>query len=117
MENLQYSIIYGVIRPEISEQVSLGILIVSADGVRVRFSQKKLSALRPLYSDNEYVFVGKFLRSLAKGEKNITTDNIDYLSRYSNNLIALSQLQTIDLKPSKSSEDWLYKNYVYSGKN
>ena len=46
---MRYSIIYAVIRPEISERISVGLIIVDGDKVDVRYSQQKLDALRGLF--------------------------------------------------------------------
>ena len=62
----------------------------------------------------KYKFLRKTLKSLGRNAAIQSADAINYLTRYSNNLIALSQLQTIDIAPSESSKDWLYRNYVYS---
>ena len=40
--NLQYSIIYADIRPEIKERLSLGVLTIEQNKVKVYYSQKKL---------------------------------------------------------------------------
>lgn len=111
MKKLEYSIIYGVIRPEISERLSVGLVIVNGDTVKVRYSKKKLEVFKLLLSSAEYEFMSKVLHSLSQNGR-ITSENINYLSRYSNNLIALSPLQVIDLEPSASNEDWLYRQYV-----
>ncbi len=111
---LKYSIIYGVIRPEISEQLSIGIVYVEDNAVSVRYSKKKLDLLKSLFSVQEYDFVRKMLYSLGRNATFKSADTINYLARYSNNLIALSQLQPIDIAPTEESKDWLYRNYVYS---
>ena len=64
---MRYSIIYAVIRPEISERISVGLIIVDGDKVDVR---------------------------------------------YSNNLIAVSPLQTIDIEPTEQSKNRLFRNYI-----
>lgn len=115
MSKLKYSIIYGVIRPEISEQLSLGLIIVDGDKVNVRYSNEKLQTLQNLYSKSEYEFVDKVMKSLSSNNIIKSTDTINYLTRYSNNLIAISSLQEIDLDSSQESQDWLYRNYVYAG--
>ena len=115
MNKLKYSIIFGVLRPEISERISLGLIILDGEEVSIRYSLKKLHALRGLYSKAEYDFVEKVLRSMSKDKTIRTAEDISYLSRYSNNLISLSQLQAIDLAPTKASKEWLYRNYVYAG--
>jgi len=110
--NMKYSIIYGVIRPEIAEQLSVGIIIVDGDEISVRYSTKKMNVMKALYTESEYKFLGKVLRSLSKNGSIQSTDVINYLTRYSNNLIAVSKLQTINLEPTKKNKEWLYKNYV-----
>lgn len=46
--NLQDSIIYADIRPEINERLSLGILTIEQGKVQVMHSEKKLSVLKQL---------------------------------------------------------------------
>ena len=115
MNKLKYSIIYGVIRPEISEQLSLGLIIVDGDKVNVRYSNEKLNALQSLYTPSEYEFVHRVIESLSSGNVIQSTDTINYRTRYANNLIAVSSLHDIDLDSSQESQDWLYRNYVYAG--
>ena len=43
-----------------------------------------------------------------------TAEAIDYLTRYSNNLLAVSPLQPIDIASTKQNKDKLYRNYVYA---
>lgn len=113
--NLKYSIIYAVLRPEISEQISIGLIVVDGDNVGVRCSQKKLKVLQELFSDEEYRFVSRVINSLKNNHNLKSVDYINYLARYSNNLLAISPLQTINVPPTKQSKNWLYKNYVYAG--
>ena len=106
MNNLKYSIIYVVIRPEILEQVSVGMIIVDGEQIDVRYSRQKLNALQELFSEEEYHFISRVVNSV---------EDINYLTRYSNNLIAFSPLQSIDISPTKQSKNWLFRNYVYNG--
>jgi len=103
---MKYSIIYAVIRPEISERVSLGLIFVDGDKVDVRYSQQKLEAVRGLFSPKEYEFLSEVVRSLP-------TEGINYLTRYSNNLIAVSPLQSIDIDATEQSKDSMFRNYIY----
>lgn len=112
---MKYSIIYAVIRPEISEQLSVGLIIVDGNQVNVRYSQKKLTALKGLFSDKEHRFVSRVIGSLRKNRSISSVEAVNYLTRYSNNLIAVSPLQNIDIAPSEKSKDWLFRNYVYDG--
>lgn len=114
---MEFSIIYAVIRPEITERVSIGIIIVDGEDITVRYSTKKINAVKALYSENNYKFIRKFMRSLSEDGNIGSTGEINYLARYSNNLIAFSELQTINLEPTKSNKEWLYRYYIYGRKN
>jgi hypothetical protein len=116
MEKLRYSIIFAVIRPEISEQLSIGLIIVDGDKVEVRYSPDKLNAMQSLFSDKEYRFIAGTVSSMSNGRKVETIEDVNYLIRYSNNLITLSPLQSIDISPTKQNKDWLFANYVYNNK-
>jgi hypothetical protein len=115
MNYFKYSIIYAVIRPEISERLSVGLIIVDGDNVDVFYSREKLKALKLLFSEKECKFISRVVSSMKKDQTVNSTEAINYLTRYSNNLIAVSPLQQIDVAPTKLNKDRLYKNYVYSG--
>lgn len=109
--NLKYSIIYANIRPEIAEKLSLGILIIENEKVNVLYSQKKLNVLKMLYTPKEYGVVSRMVRQELR---KLNPQTLTYLTRYSNNLIAFSQIQNIDNTQSNINSSWLYKNYVYN---
>lgn len=108
---LKYSIIYGVINPETSEQISLGIVIIDGTDITVRYSEKKMSTLKVLCGEEEYKFASRVVRSMNFP----SIANVEYMTRYSNNLIAMSPIQTVDLEPNEKNKKWLYRNYVYAG--
>lgn len=111
--NMKYSIIYAVIRPEISERVSLGLIFVDGDKVDVRYSQQKLDAVRGLFAPKEYEFLSKVVSSMPTDGSINSVEAINYLTRYSNNMIAVSPLQNIDVAPTEQSKISLFKNYIY----
>ena len=111
--SLRYSIIYAVIRPEISERVSVGLIIVDGDNIDIRYSRQKLNAIQPFFSEKEYKLLSRVVVSMNKTVN--STDTINYLTRYSNNLISISPLQRIDITSSKQSKEKLYRYYVYEG--
>lgn len=113
MDNLRYSIIYAAIRPEISEQLSLGVIVAVKGNVDIRYSQEKLEALKNLMTDKEQRFVTSVITSLKKNNSIASVEAVNYLQRYSNNMITLSPWQTIDVEPTEESKDWLFRNYVY----
>jgi hypothetical protein len=115
MKKLRYSIIYAVIRPEISEQISVGLIFVDGDKVDMRYSSEKLKALQGLFPEESYYFISRVVRSMGRRQSEYTADTIDYLTRYSNNMISMSPLQSIDITPTEQNKDKLYRNYVYAG--
>ena len=110
---MKYSIIYAVIRPEISERVSLGLIFVDDDKVDVRYSQQKLDAVRGLFSPKEYEFLSQVISSMPSDNSINSVEAINYLARYSNNLIAISPLQSIDIAATEQSKNSLFRNYIY----
>ena len=113
MNSLRYSIIYAVIRPEISEQLSVGLIIVDNQGIEVRYSQKKLSLLQGVFSKKESKFISRVINSLQRNKSLNSVDAVNYLTRYSNNLITVSPLQTIEIEASEQRKSWMFRNYVY----
>ena len=112
MEELQYSIIYALIRPEIDERISVGIIFCQDEKIDVRYSNAKLRAVKGLLSSVEYCSLRKLLVSLAVSNALASVSQIDYLSRYSNNLLSVSERRTVRMSGSLS-KDKLYKLYVY----
>lgn len=113
MSKLTYSIIYAVIRPEILEQISVGLIFVDGNKVDMRYSNEKLKALQGLFPEESYSFISRVVRSMGRKRTEYTADTIDYLTRYSNNMISISPLQSIDIMPTEQNKDKLYRNYVY----
>ena len=112
--SFKYSIIYTVLRPEISEQISVGLITIDGGKVDIRISTQKLKALRNLFSEKEYRFVSSVVSQLKRNNKINSVEAINYLTRYSNNMIAFSPLQNIEIEPTEQSRNRLYRNYVYS---
>ena len=110
--NLQYSIIYAAIRPEIKERLSLGILTIEQNKVKVYYSQKKLGIVKLLYTPKEYKAISSIVRKELRELASVET--LKYLTRYSNNLISFSPIQSIDKSQANINGEWLYRNYVYN---
>lgn len=112
---MKYSIIYAVLRPEISEQISVGMIYVDGETIDVKYSKQKISALKGLFSENQHKFLSKVVSSIKRNGTIKDIKDINYLTRYSNNLLSISPLQSVDLKPTNKNKDLLYRNYVYGG--
>ena len=115
MKRLKYSIIYAVVRPEISEQISVGLIFVEGDKVEMRYSNEKLKALQGLFPEDSYKFISQVIRSMKLKQSEYTVEMINYLTQYSNNKITISPLQPIDIEPTSQNKEKLYKNYIYAG--
>ena len=109
---MKYSIVYIETRPEIQERLSVSLIVVDGNETQVRTSQKKLKAAEVLLTDKEYRFISRILNEMRVNVPTVKT--IDYLTRYSNNLITISPLQSIDIENTPQNKDWLYRNYVYN---
>ena len=112
---MKYSIIYATLRPEISEQISVGLIISDGEKIDIRYSRNKLSAIKNLYPLKKYKVLSSIISNLKRNQSIKSESEIDYLSRYSNNMITLSPLKKIDMDPTKNNKDLLFKNYVYNG--
>ncbi|MDE6682915.1 MAG: hypothetical protein K2J87_05765 [Muribaculaceae bacterium] len=112
MYKIKYSIIYAVIRPQIKERISVGLIIIDDSSIDIRYSDKKLAALKYLYTESELNFVTEVVRSIDKDGTIKNISDIEYLSRYSNNLISFSSIETIDLEATKENKEWLFHSYV-----
>lgn len=110
---MKYHIVYIETRPEIQEKLSVGVIVMTGEMVEVLTSSKKMKAAEVLLSEKEYRFISRTLGEMKNSVK--TKKVVDYLTRYSNNLITVSPMQTIDMEYSSRNRDWLYRNYVYDG--
>lgn len=113
----QYSIVYGLLNIETTERLSLGIIYVDDNKIDYKYSQKKLSVLKPLLNQNSYHALSTIVTSMGKNNNLKSPERINYLSRYSNNLIQFSPLTTIDLEPTPKNYKWLFETYVFKNHN
>lgn len=113
METLDYSIVYAVIRPEIREQVSVGIIFCQEGKIEVRYSNAKLGVVKNLIPASDYAFLRRSLVSLAMNKKLESVSSIDYLNRYSNNILTVSEIRRVKIDSSRLSKGKLYEMYVH----
>ena len=114
MKSIEFSIIYAVLRQETSEKISVGMIIVDESGIDIIYSDDKLKALKYLFPQSDSDFINRAIRALPLNNSISTKKDIEYMSRYSNNLLTVSPLETIDLEPTESNKKWLFDNYVES---
>ena len=113
MNTLEYSIVYESIRPEIKEQVSVGIIFCQGGVIEVRYSTAKLNAVKQLLPKVDYEYLRRSIVSLSKKSSLDSVASIDYLNRYSNNILTVSEIRKVKMDTESLSKDGLYKMYVY----
>ena len=114
MNTLEYSIVYASIRPEIKERISVGIIFCQGGIIEVKYSTAKLNAVKSLVSKVEYDYLRKVLKSMSKKKVLDSVASIDYLNRYSNNILTVSEIRKVNMDTPNLSKEGLYKMYVYS---
>lgn len=124
-----YSILSAVVRPEIQEKISIGLLLVSTNEVYFQFSKTKLSAVRTLIDSSLYKYLNETIRQIdtavwnensnketifADTDKNIqfSQSYLGYMNNYSNNLINFSAPVEIDLPGNEGLFSTLYNKYI-----
>ena len=129
-----YSILSVVIRPEINEKLSVGLLLVDEKQVSFYVSESKLSVVKKLVSNN--IFKGikssiKFIEKTFMIKQNILSNPqqvlelniedksdvfnygyIDYLSQYNNNVIVFSKPVNINFEYSIELFQKLFQKLV-----
>lgn len=113
MNTLEYSIVYATIRPEIRERVSVGIIFCQDGKIEVRYSTAKLNAVKHLVSEAEYNYLRRTLVTLSTKNVLESVARIDYLNRYSNNVLTVSDIRKVRMDSPRLSRNRLYEMYVY----
>jgi hypothetical protein len=124
-----YTILSAVIRPEIQEKISIGLLLVSANGLFFMCSKNKLSIVRSLIDSSLYKYLNETIRQIDAAISSETAEKgsifvgaphsiqysegyISYMNRYSNNLINFSEPIQIDMPSDNGLFQFLYNKYV-----
>lgn len=131
---VRYSILSALIRPEIQEKVSIGLLFFDNTEVYFGFSKIKVQVCKELLSPSSYRAFKDLLENI---ENKIESDNLDisnkstlklyksritdnvfspsyisYLSKYSNNIVSFSDPKEIYLELKVENFSILYKKYI-----
>lgn len=107
----QYCIVYAVLCLETSERLSVGILAFGNGECSFRYSQKKLNALEKLLPKRVFDFYCNIIKNLDPKELS-QTSSLDYMQRYANNLLAISEVKKVDMQYDQNTTDWLYNSFV-----
>jgi hypothetical protein len=130
----QYSILSVLIRPEIQEKISIGLLLFDANEVYFSFSRNKLHVAKDLLSPASYKILKDIIENIERKIdsdklthsdlkrfnifKNRVDENIfspsfiSYLSRYSNNVISYSSPKEIYLEINDQNFSTLFRKYI-----
>src|SRR6266487_2566257 len=115
-----YSILSVLIRPEIQEKVSLGLLLFDSKKIFFNYSKNKLHASKALLSEDSYKLLkdsiknieskaisendllgSKISQQLVFGDEmlvnSFSPQYISYLNRYNNNVLSFTSPKQIDL--------------------
>ncbi|MCF8247224.1 MAG: hypothetical protein K9J37_14715 [Saprospiraceae bacterium] len=128
------SVISAVIRPEIKEKVSIGLLLIGDDKLYLGFSKNKLEVVSQLLPTDVFrglrFNVKNFQQVAVENEGNRTlftnhltvVENLNatifsesylgYLSNYKNNIISVSAPNSISIAPTQEVFERLFKKLV-----
>lgn len=96
---------------ETAERISVGLLVMGKNESTYLYSQKKLDAIQHLFPAKVFDFYSKTIKNL--DSKTLSNEsNLDYMIRYSNNLLSFSNIKSIDIEYSQETAQRLFKNYI-----
>jgi hypothetical protein len=125
-----FSILSVSIRPDIQEQIAVGLLLVGNDSVHFHFSKNKMAVIRELIPQTAWKFVKDTLRQISettinqnedlKGiyagkqspDKVFSLSYLEYLGKYNNNLVAFTSPKVIELDADEKLFQILFKKYI-----
>ncbi len=128
-----YSILSINIRPEISERLSVGLIMILGEKVFFRYSISKLNIIQKLTGKEIWKATHNYLKLVQSSVSNkaLSTNNdlldlkvenkycrlfseqyIEYLSRYNNNFVSFSKPNFIELEATDQIFDVLYTKFV-----
>lgn len=127
-----YSILYTPIRQSFSENLSIALLLHNGNESHFHYSKEKLNIVKKLIPSAPFSMLQSYLKSIEKEINNLSfskenklklgetrTDEyksvsyFSYLSKYSNNLLAFSEPQAIDLEIDEKLFDKLFEKMVF----
>jgi len=127
-----YTIIYAVIRHEIDEKISIGLILSDGEKVKVRFSKEKKRLVRRVIHKALFENINYTIESIEKSayELNLeitslsftlpnnifSKEYLEYLNVYNNDVIGYSKPIQIDLALSDDLLDSLYQEYIDNSK-
>jgi hypothetical protein len=118
-----YCILSVLIRPEIKDKISIGIILMDESNVYFRYSRNKLSIIKSLLTANNFGSLNDILFSISSlserddanhNQSPFSSSYIQYLSRYNNNILEYSPLKEIEMPANEVNSLKLYDLYLDS---
>ena len=106
----KFCIIYAVLSQETSERLNVGLLAFANGQTFYQYSERKLAALEKLLPKETFTFFERLLRNIDISM--LDASSLDYLKRYYNNLLAISEVKDVQMPYTDDTTQWLYRNYV-----
>ena len=125
-----YSILFAPIRPNLSEQLSIGLMLKGEQGSFFALSSNKLSVVKNLLPEPAFKLLKTSLKNITEEfdahnnssdtlfadnnvfEKLFSEQYLNYMSDYNNNLITFTPATSIKLPNSKETFEALFKKFV-----
>lgn len=123
-----YSILTAIIRPEIQEKISVGLVLFGNEGVHFNYSTNKMAAVRTIFNEHDYKLFKDYLHlveskvsamaktngqvSFDKRDALINKEYINYLSNYNNNLLSFTPTKNIDIPATKVVFNKLFSKFI-----
>ena len=125
-----YSILFAPIRPNLSEQLSIGLMLKGEHGSYFAISSNKLGVVKDLLPEPAYKLLKTSLKNIMEEfenhnnssstlfagnnvfEKLFSEQYLNYMSVYNNNLVTFTPATPIKLPYSKETFEALYKKFV-----
>lgn len=129
-----YSILSINIRPEISERLSVGLIMIFGEKVFFRYSASKLSVIQKLTNKDIHKATQNYLKLVetsvhsnkaiysnidlldlkveSKYDRLFSEQYIEYLSKYNNNLVSFSRPNFVELEATDRLFDVLYSKFI-----
>ena len=130
-----YSIIFASVNSIISERLTVGLLMVDGTRVWFRYSDLKLSLMKPFFSEEAFQLLGTSLKNIevtyksigtsskipeheslnfvAEKEHTYSVDYLRYLSRYCNSTLTFNEPVKIEIEASDELFNHLFDEFIF----
>lgn len=125
--NTYYSIVYFTLNAALDEKVSIGLLMSDGKTHLFDFSTEKLNAINKIADYTKVSLAKAYLKSLTpdktdserpslfdmENEEWFSENSLDYLNRYSNNIIRFSTPKRIDVEFNPENFKKIFSSYIH----